>query len=335
MALSCPSCSNQVTLPHIPLREDIEIYCEKCNAKLNLVLSFSPSSQGAGIPLAPAPIDSKKVLVSVIGEVTEEMISEVLSDAGLNVVKAISTDHVLESVVKHRPGLAILDVGLEGVFDKIIPRMKNENALKDMKILLLSSIHNKARYKREPESLYGADDYVERHHIEDQLVYKVQTLLKLKIETTPLPASKPVETPKSSAPVAQVKPAEPVQPVASPAEVTPPPVPVPSEGKTVAVEPSKVDPAPKKQAPPAGDLAEHDAAKRLARLIISDIALYNQKQVEEGVKNGNFHDLLKDELGEGLKLYETRTPEVVAQATDYYGEAISEFVSKQKARFGV
>ena len=335
MALSCPSCSQQITLPHIPLREGIEIYCEKCNAKHSLLLSLSPPSQRATTPVTPGPIDSKKVLVSVIGEVTEEMISEVLSDAGLNVVTATSADHVLESVMKHRPGLVILDVGLEGVFDKIIPQIKNENTLRDMKILLLSSIHNKTRYKREPESLYGADDYVERHHIEDQLVYKVQTLLNLKAETVAPSASKPAEIPKSSSPVADLKPAEPTQPVAPPAEVTPPPVLGPSETKTVAVEPQKVDPAPKKHAPPAGDLAEHDAAKRLARLIISDIALYNQRQVEEGVKNGNFHDLLQDELDEGLKLYQNRTTQDVLQATDYYEEAISEFISKQKARFGV
>ena len=39
-----------------------------------------------------------------------------------------------------------------------------------------------------------------------------------------------------------------------------------------------------------------DLAFRLARAIVSDIALYNQEKVKEGIKNDNIFDLLADEL---------------------------------------
>jgi hypothetical protein len=79
-----------------------------------------------------------------------------------------------------------------------------------------------------------------------------------------------------------------------------------------------------------GDPAAHEAAKRLARIIISDIALYNQRAVEEGVRNGTIHDVLRDEIQEGKKLYERRVPAEIVSSTDYYREAIDGFARKRK-----
>jgi len=45
------------------------------------------------------------------------------------------------------------------------------------------------------------------------------------------------------------------------------------------------------------DNPEH--AKRLARAILSDVAIYNREKVENGIKNDNIFDLLRDELEEG------------------------------------
>ena len=38
-----------------------------------------------------------------------------------------------------------------------------------------------------------------------------------------------------------------------------------------------------------------DLAKRLARAILSDVAMYNQDKVESGIKNDNIFDILKDD----------------------------------------
>ena len=42
-----------------------------------------------------------------------------------------------------------------------------------------------------------------------------------------------------------------------------------------------------------------DKAKRRARAILSDIALYHPEKVENGIKNDNIFDVLHDELEEG------------------------------------
>ena len=58
-----------------------------------------------------------------------------------------------------------------------------------------------------------------------------------------------------------------------------------------------------------------DQAKRLARAIISDVALYNKEKVENGIKNDNIFDLLQDELEEGRQHFFSRVaPEINPQA---------------------
>jgi hypothetical protein len=49
-----------------------------------------------------------------------------------------------------------------------------------------------------------------------------------------------------------------------------------------------------------------DHARRLARAIVSDVALYNRERVEEGIKNDNIFELLADELEEGRQHFLSR-----------------------------
>lgn len=49
-----------------------------------------------------------------------------------------------------------------------------------------------------------------------------------------------------------------------------------------------------------------DQAKRLARAILSDVAMYNKEKVENGIKNDNIFDILKEELEEGRQHFLSR-----------------------------
>jgi response regulator RpfG family c-di-GMP phosphodiesterase len=76
------------------------------------------------------------------------------------------------------PQVALIDVALPGLFAfELVDKVRNRPALKEVKILLLSSVYNKMAYKRTPTSLYGADDYIEKHHISDDLVPKINQLI--------------------------------------------------------------------------------------------------------------------------------------------------------------
>ncbi len=56
-----------------------------------------------------------------------------------------------------------------------------------------------------------------------------------------------------------------------------------------------------------------DQAKRLARAIISDVAIYNPEKVVEGIKNDNLFEVLQDQLAEGRQHFVSRVvPELAA-----------------------
>jgi len=80
----------------------------------------------------------------------------------------------------------------------------------------------------------------------------------------------------------------------------------------------------------AADPQEIEKARRFARLIVSDIALYNQDIVAEGLRKGTFFELLQDDITEGRSLYDNRVPEAIRATKDYYQEAFDDFIAAKK-----
>jgi hypothetical protein len=65
-----------------------------------------------------------------------------------------------------------------------------------------------------------------------------------------------------------------------------------------------------------------DEAKRLARTILSDILLYNQAKVKEGIEQDSLFDILTEELAEGKKYYESMVDEEIRKDSNLFNEAI-------------
>ena len=79
---------------------------------------------------------------------------------------------------QHVPVAAVLDVALGEVLAlDVIAAIRAEPRTKAMKIVLVASVYNRTAYKRKPTNLYGADDYVEQHHVSDKLPVKLQALV--------------------------------------------------------------------------------------------------------------------------------------------------------------
>lgn len=77
---------------------------------------------------------------------------------------------------------------------------------------------------------------------------------------------------------------------------------------------------------------EAGKARRLARAIVSDVALYNQTKVQEGIINDNLFDVLKDELEEGRKLYVSRVSPSIVREYNFYDLAIVDVLVKQSGK---
>lgn len=57
-----------------------------------------------------------------------------------------------------------------------------------------------------------------------------------------------------------------------------------------------------------------EQARRLARAIISDVAIYNRDKVEQGIKNDNIFEILTDELEEGRQHFVSRVAPQLASS---------------------
>jgi hypothetical protein len=80
---------------------------------------------------------------------------------------------------------------------------------------------------------------------------------------------------------------------------------------------------------------EFDDARRLARLILSDIIIYNAEKVEEGVRDGTFFELLKNEIEDGRNYYESRVPFKVRQKTEFFHETLQQFVDMKREELDI
>ena len=72
-----------------------------------------------------------------------------------------------------------------------------------------------------------------------------------------------------------------------------------------------------------------EAARRLARAIASDLSLYNEEKIVEGIKNDSLFDALADEIEEGRALFKSRVaPDLYAK--NYYDRAIIDILVRSK-----
>jgi uncharacterized hydantoinase/oxoprolinase family protein len=72
-----------------------------------------------------------------------------------------------------------------------------------------------------------------------------------------------------------------------------------------------------------------EAARRLARAIASDLSLYNEEKIVEGIQKDTLFTVLAEELEEGRALFKSRvSPELFAK--NFYDRAIIDILVRSK-----
>ncbi len=64
--------------------------------------------------------------------------------------------------------------------------------------------------------------------------------------------------------------------------------------------------------------AQHEEARRLARLLVSEIKLYNEEQVEEGRRNRDIYERLREDIDRSRQMYDERVDPQILRTTDYF-----------------
>ena len=68
--------------------------------------------------------------------------------------------------------------------------------------------------------------------------------------------------------------------------------------------------------------AVHEEARRLARLLVTEIKLYNEEQVEAGRRNRNIYEVLREDIDRSRQIYEERIDDTVRTAADYFHDEL-------------
>jgi hypothetical protein len=68
--------------------------------------------------------------------------------------------------------------------------------------------------------------------------------------------------------------------------------------------------------------ALHDEARRLARLLVSEIKLYNEEQVEEGRRQRDIYPRLQEDIDRSRQMYEERVDPRVRDEVDYFQQEV-------------
>ena len=105
-------------------------------------------------------------------------------------------------------------------------------------------------------------------------------------------------------------------PVVSPPPTPPAPAPRPAAAR-----------APAPAAPPVRAMTPeqqkaHDDARRFARLVVSEIKLYNEAKVAEGRKTKDIYERLKEDVERGRQMYNDRVAADIRDATDYFQDEL-------------
>ncbi len=72
----------------------------------------------------------------------------------------------------------------------------------------------------------------------------------------------------------------------------------------------------------SADETLHEEAQRLARLLVTEIKLYNEEEVEEGRRNRNIYQTLREDINRSRQIYEERINEKIRAETDYFHEEL-------------
>ena len=79
------------------------------------------------------------------------------------------------------------------------------------------------------------------------------------------------------------------------------------------------------------DAKRHDEARRFARLLVSEIKLYNEAKVEVGRKNNDLYERLKEDIDRSRQMYDERIAEDVRKVSNYFYDELVRILADGRA----
>ena len=181
----CPACGARYVVDGAVLSSpDVVLLCSTCG-KGSRLSDVTERRDRRTLDLAQDAIGEAlrpRVVVGHEVPAAARSIADTLRRGGYAPVCVRSGDQVLAACDPAMPAPAVavvLDVGIPDVLAfEIIEALRAQAPTTSLPVVLLASVYERTRYKRRPNRLYGADAYLELHHVPDRLVEIVQALVK-------------------------------------------------------------------------------------------------------------------------------------------------------------
>lgn len=129
-----------------------------------------------------------------------------------------------------------------------------------------------------------------------------------------------------------------VEPAPEPEPAYPEPAPpTPSEPAPAESPPSpeagSAAPAPAPSAFSFGRRDPHEKARRLARVLVSDMIMYNPERHHRALETGSIKQDFEDEIRRSWDEYVDQVGEEIARSTSYFDEALNEILARGQPLF--
>ncbi|HVE71612.1 MAG TPA: hypothetical protein VNI54_09615 [Thermoanaerobaculia bacterium] len=115
----------------------------------------------------------------------------------------------------------------------------------------------------------------------------------------------------------------------------PPPPPAPAIGGEDRPSTQYIPPANISRTSPGGpqsdDAKKHDEARRFARLLVSEIKLYNESKVEQGRRSNDLYERLKEDIDRSRQMYDERIADEVRKVSNYFYDELVRILADGRA----
>jgi CheY-like chemotaxis protein len=120
---------------------------------------------------ASTPGDRERTVLIADPEVEQgKLTASALADWGLQPVLVHDGVEAILAIQRLLPRAIVIDAALPKMFGfQVCEIVKRNESLCDIHVVLVGAIHDRTRYRRPPEEIYGADAYLERQELPDSL----------------------------------------------------------------------------------------------------------------------------------------------------------------------
>jgi predicted Zn finger-like uncharacterized protein len=343
MIAACPKCGARYRIERGKLRRDgTRLRCSRCEAVFRVSPppeEAEPAETIAVAEIAPEPsrrsapepqreiTDAERERLVLVADAEVEAgkaIASALIEGGLQPVLVHDGVEAILTIQRTLPRAVVLDAGLPKMFGfQVCELMKRNESLRHIQVVLVGAIHHRDRYRRAPSEIYGADAYLERHRVHENLLTTLRSLglpigggVSERASARPAPAPPPAPREAPRAP----------RPIAPPAPLPHPMDPQAGEARAQRAEGERSSLKPERSSlKPAADpalAAEIGRAERLARIIVSDVVLYNEEKLDAAIRAGNVVESFESEMQEGRGHFAQRIDARVREQRDFLGEEL-------------